>query len=203
MTMYRLLWIPAAIITIAAGFPAALVAQGNMTDIIAADSVVTVVIGEKGGRGEDLLPDNVLGLPDSTARVEVPATDPAEVLSLGLGGEIVLHFSAHVVVDGEGDDLVVFENVFTYRLGNAERIYAEPAEVAVSRDGIDWRVFPIDHPTLDGAAGVTPTDGRFLPTDERSGGDRFDLADLGIDSIRYVRIRDVSSIVLEDINHVF
>jgi hypothetical protein len=119
-----------------------------------------------------------------------------QILSLGLGGEILLRFDRHLIVDGPGPDFTVFENAFAYSLGTKQRIYAEPGEVSVSRDGITYLPFPFDSLTLKGCAGVTPTNGNRNPADpEVSGGDSFDLASLGIDSIRFVRIRDVTSIV--------
>ncbi len=50
------------------------------------------------------------------------------VLSLGCGGTIILKFNNNGLVDGEGDDLVVFE------IGYA----IEPTFVSVSEDGKNW-----------------------------------------------------------------
>jgi hypothetical protein len=160
--------------------------------------------GQTTGQGSEYFPHNVLGLPDTSARYETATTDPNQIVSLGLGGEIVLRFDRHLIVDGPGPDFTVFENAFHYKLGQKERIYAEPGEVSVSRDGIMFVSFPFDSLTLKGCAGVTPTNGDRNPTDPTvSGGDSFDLAAIGIDSIRYVRIRDVTSIVLNSPSHPF
>ena len=168
------------------------------------DAVVSVTFGEGGGRGEEEMPGNVLGLPDSTARENVPTIDPSQVLSLGLGGEIILKFEQGVVVDAPGVDFTIFENAFVYRISGEDRLYAEPGEVAVSRDGFTFIPFPFDSLSLKGCAGVTPTHGDMDPGNpEVSGGDGFDLAELGIDSIRFIRIRDVSVILKENSSHPF
>ncbi len=164
--------------------------------------VTEVTFGQFGGRGEANLPNSVLGLPDTTGREEVAATDPKQILSLGLDGTITLEFVDHYVTDGPGADITVFENPFLYRLGDRERVYAEPGEVSVSRDGVTWHAFPFDSLTLVGAAGVTPTNGDADPYDpEVSGGDHFDLATIGADSIRFVRVRDVTRVVLGNREH--
>ena len=182
--------------------PLSLSAQLGEAEAASPSDVVSVSFGEMGGRGSDYLPESVLGLPDTTGRRDVAATDPKQILSLGLGGEIVLDFGNRLVVDRPGPDLVIFENPFIYTLGGNERIYAEPGEVSVSRDGVEWVPYPFDSLTLAGAAGVTPVNGDADPFDpERSGGDLFDLALIGVDSIRYLRIVDVTPIIRDDRDH--
>jgi hypothetical protein len=161
-----------------------------------ADAVESFAPGSGAGYGAQYFPANVLGLPDSTARADVATVEPKQILSLGLGGEIVLRFDRAPIVDTPGPDFTVFENAFDYVTGGKSRRYAEPAEVAVSRDGKSFIPFPFDSLTLRGCAGVTPTHGDRDPGDPAlSGGDGFDLHDLGIDSVRYVRLRDVTAIV--------
>ncbi|MGE3800564.1 MAG: cell surface protein [Candidatus Kapaibacterium sp.] len=168
------------------------------------DAVHSLTFGEGGGRGEANLPDNVLGLPDVSARDDVPTIDPAQVLSLGLGGEIVLRFDQTMIVDGPGVDFTVFENPFVYTLGGKERVYAEPGEVSVSQDGIEFFPFPFDSLSLQGCAGVTPTRGDMNPRNPAiSGGDGFDLAEIGLDSVRFIRIRDVTATVKKNSAHPF
>lgn len=160
--------------------------------------------GQTSGQEAKYYPRNILGLPDSSSRDSVPSVDPAQILSLGLGGEIVLRFDRNVIVDRPGKDFTVFENAFRYRIGARDRIYAEPAEIAVSRDGVTFISYPYDSLTLAGCAGVTPTNGDRDPFDaDISGGNSFDLADLGVDSIRYVRIRDITAIVRDNHAHPF
>jgi hypothetical protein len=149
-------------------------------------------------------PANVLGLPDTVGRDDVATTDPMQILALGLGGEITLRFDHRPITDGPGPDFTVFENAFRYHLGTRDGVYAEPAQVSVSRDGIIFRAFPIDSLTLAGCAGRMPTHGDRDPGDPAvSGGDQFDLAELGLDSIRYVRLHDVTQIITANRDHPF
>ena len=102
-------------------------------------------------------------------------------------------------------------------------IFAEPAIVEVSADGESWVAFPYDvaalaeatganidrdlHLRLRGLAGITPTfSGNWTEPDDPdswdpsgvggvsgAGGDAFDLADVGLAEIRYVRLTDSGS----------
>lgn len=152
-----------------------------------ADELVSFTPGAGAGYGQDCLPDVVLGPP----RAPGDGGGSLDVLSLGAGGEIVLAFDDPGIVDGEGPDLLVFENPFTG--------WYEPASVAVSDDGVTWYEWPCDPTDADGlypgCAGVgvvySNPDNGVDPTDpEAAGGDAFDLADLGISAARYVRVRD-------------
>lgn len=170
-----------------------------------ADTVVMFRPGSGPGIGREAkyFPKNVLGLPDSNARLTVPSVDPAQILSLGLGGEIVLGFRTPIV-NRPGSDFTVFENAFHYNLGGTQRTFAEPAAVAVSSDGISFSEFSFDSLTLIGCAGITPTDGRADPFDSPNcGGNQFDLSILGVDSVRYIRIRDVTAIIINNPEHPF
>ncbi len=159
--------------------------------------------GQNSGQGPEFFPANVLGLPDTSARPWLAAVAPEQICSLGLGGEIVLRFDSPIL-DGTGPDFTVFENAFHYTIGGVEHTYAEPGEVAVSRNGVDFTAFPFDTLSLRGCAGVTPVNGDQDPTDPSvSGGDSFDLAELGIDSIRFVRIRDVTAMVKDNPEHPY
>lgn len=160
--------------------------------------------GPGAGWGADHLPDVVLGAPAGASK-EAAATGQDEVLSLGAGGEIVLSFE-HDIVDGPGADFVVFENPFWVR-NDPEQVWFELGEVSVSQDGETWQTFPCaveggaQPGQWPGCAGWSPTkvyDAEMLiPLDpELTGGDAFDLADLGLEWARYVRIRDL----LEDGN---
>ncbi len=150
--------------------------------------------GKGAGFGAAAMPDVVLGPP----RGEGELAGSLDVVSLGVGGEVVLDLG-EAVVDGPGPDLVVFENAFWVG-GNPELPWKELGEVAVSPDGEEWRVFECD-PTRyaeTSCAGWRPV---YLSTDDpsaawdpaESGGDPFDLEELGVDDARYVRVRSVSS----------
>jgi hypothetical protein len=54
--------------------------------------------------------------------------------------------------------------------------------------------FPFDTTTLQGLAGVTPVRSTQYPTvPDSSGADGFDLADLPVDWIRYIRLTDIGN----------
>ena len=163
-----------------------------------ARNVVSFEPGEGAGFGDDELPGVVLGPPDGRGELQ----GSLDVLSLGKGGSIVLGFGALGIVDGDGPDFVVFENAF-WPSGDPTLVFAEPGEVSVSEDGTDWHAFECDAAgdgmgRFAGCAGVTPTleydVNRAVPLDPTlSGGDAFDLADVGLARARFVRITDVSN----------
>lgn len=146
--------------------------------------------GPGAGFGEDALPEVVLGPP----RGKGDASGSTHVVSLGTGGTIVVELGV-AAVDGPGADLIVFENAFEVGSGT----FAEPGTVGVSADGdtfTDFPCDPTDAPDYPGCAGTSPVyanveTNTIDPLDpEVAGGDAFDLADIGVDRARYVRIRD-------------
>ena len=112
---------------------------------------------------------------------------------------MVLGFGKRTIVDGPGPDFVIFENAFL--AGGAEgETFVEPGSVAVSLDGEEWIEFPCDANKLEATlcAGLAPVfanvvsgQGDAFNADE-SGGDLFDLSDLGLSEARYVRVTDVA-----------
>ena len=163
-----------------------------------AREIIAFSAGAGAGFGQNDLPEVVLGPPDGKGTGQASL----DVLSLGQGGQIVLGFGDKSIVDGEGPDFVVFENPFWVG-GDSSQPFAELGEVAVSMDGISWTVFPCDTGgdgagRFPGCAGWSPTlqyDAfTNLPIDlSVSGGDGFDLADLGISEARFVRVTDLST----------
>jgi hypothetical protein len=155
------------------------------------DTVMRLTPGtmQNNGQGPAFFPRNVFGEPASERSDTVPVTDPRQICSIGLGGEIIIGFRDRVIVDAAGDDFTIFENAFRYA---GTRIYAEPAQVAVSTDGVTWTSFPFDSLTLHGCAGVTPLVG-----------DGFDLATIGVDSVRWIKITDVTSVILSNPSHPY
>jgi YVTN family beta-propeller protein len=163
-----------------------------------ADAVVSFTPGSDAGFGANYFPNNILGPPDQAAGLSEYSSSnkPQEVLSLGTGGEIVLSFDDNYIVDGTGADFTVFENVFISFLDNQP--FVEAGIVAVSQDGKNFVEFPYDTATWAGLAGVTPTKDNFNFIDPVvSGGDKFDLADVGLDWARYVKITDLGDIKKE------
>lgn len=151
--------------------------------------------GACAGFHADQMPGVVFGAPRGTGA----QSGGLDVVSLGTGGTIVLSFDPIRVVDQPGPDFTVFENAF-FAGGDPARPFRELAEVSVSADGESWLTFPcvLDAGSTTGCAGVTPVYSApangVSPTDPAvSGGDSFDIGQLGATSIRYVRIHDVGT----------
>lgn len=72
-------------------------------------------------------PWRCLGAPDYKPDDPLAVRD-ATHLSLGHGGEVIVEFVDNVLIDAEGDDLVIFE------VGPA----VEPTNVWISEDGMKW-----------------------------------------------------------------
>jgi len=160
-----------------------------------ATRVVEVKPGECAGFGVSAMPGVVLGPPEGAGNGQ----GGLDVLSLGVGGSIVLSFEADPIVDGPGPDFLVFENAF-YVGNDPSRPFAELATVSVSDDGVTFREFPCTAKASDPApygacAGWRPvrassTNGLSPFDPEAGGGDPFDLADLGVSRARFVKIVD-------------
>ncbi len=158
-------------------------------------TVVSFTPGGCGGFGASEMPDIVLGPPVGTGNL----TGSLDVVSLGIGGEIVVSFEPNAIVDGPGPDFIVFENAF-YAGGDATQPHVDPGEVSVSEDGVTWVTFPCEpgeSPPYGACAGWRPVHSApgngISPFDvERAGGDPYDLSDVGLKTARFVRIRDKS-----------
>lgn len=160
-----------------------------------ADRFVTDVVsftpGECAGFGAAKMPGVVEG-PPLGAGDQMGSLD---VVSFGKGGEMIVRFDG--IVDGPGPDFIVFENAF-YAGGDPTKIAADLAQVGVSEDGVTWHDFPCtpgDAPPFGTCAGwrpvhSSPTNGISPFDPDHAGGDPYDLADLGLAAIRYVRIQD-------------
>ncbi len=169
------------------------------------DRIAAVQFGGDAGFGQGAMPDNVLGPPAGNTDTTQPQESAAELLSLGNGGWITLEWTDSMIVDRPGPDFIVFENVFVPLSAPTVR-FIEAATVAVSQDGDHFTTFTfsfIAYPDgrvgqpdqYIGFAGVTPTlsnpTNGISPTDPAvAGGDAFDLADVGLSWVRFIRIRD-------------
>ena len=151
-----------------------------------ADGSPEVAYGEGAGFGQEYYPENILGPPDPEATTSFPSCSESELLTLGTNGRVVLEFVDNIVLDGAGPDFSVFENVFQF----GTIYFRECAFVEVSQDGFNWVMFPWDPETLEGLAGVWPTTGDDPTNPDVSGGDQFDLADIGMSWMKYVRLTD-------------
>ncbi len=179
--------------------------------------VVSYSIGVSGGYGENFLPGNVLGPPRGGSVAQSSAT---QLLSLGNGGRITIEF-ADYVTDGPGVDFIVFENP----LVSGDTVFTETAFVDVSQDGEHFIRFPArfiaDGPGGTGnpdnyinLAGVHPVYANpptTSATDPKvAGGDQFDLKDVGLRWIRFVRIvdtgynsKDTEGVIIDDAGNHF
>lgn len=160
------------------------------------DRIVEFKPGKGAGYGQDRQPRIVLGPPHGAGKL-APSDD---VLSLGTGGVITLEFVDNEVFDGDGPDLIIFENPFLRAPGDdPDNGYFELAKVEVSFDGKSWKEFPFNQITRKGCAGhnpviANPDENDISPTDPKAaGGDQFDLRDIGLKSIRFVRITDLEN----------
>ncbi|MBX3102129.1 MAG: hypothetical protein KF690_06455 [Bacteroidetes bacterium] len=149
--------------------------------------------GQAFGQEAAYFPANVLGPLIGPITPTAPASTPEQVVSLGRGGWIAVTFDPPII-NGPGPDLTVFENAFFYG-PNEDLIFDEWLEVAVSADGLTWHTFPNDCGTGAGMAGRTPTAafGTDYQDPALSGGDSYDLQDLGLDTIRHVRVTDATA----------
>ncbi len=155
--------------------------------------VTSFAPGPGAGFGAESLPDVVLGPPMGGGAVQ----GGTDVVSLGVGGEIVVELGGEGAVDGPGPDLVVFENAFWVG-GDPAQPFAEPGIVAVSEDGTTFVEFPCGGAdgSFEGCAGrrpvfAAPGNGIDPCDPSAAGGDVFDLADVGVPRARFVRIRDL------------
>lgn len=169
------------------------------------DDVVEFVAGANAGHGRAYFPENVLGPPNGNSNPQTPTYSEQDILTLGTGGHIVLEFSTNQIIDGPGADFTVFENP-VQPIDKPDQTFSDTAVVAVSGDGYTWHTFPFDMlssapPELPkksnyiGISGVQPSfsspSNGISPFDPAvSGGDQFDLADVGLPHARFIRITD-------------
>lgn len=194
----RILGVSLFVIALHASTEAARAADGDPF----VDRVVEFKPGEGAGYGKDMLPKIVLGPPYGQGQF----MGGGDVCSLGKGGSITLEFVDNEVIDEEGPDLIVFENAFLLKPGDdaapadPDRGVFDPAKIEVSQDGKTWHEFPFHAASGKGCAGRRPVtynpdtpEGKTLDVQDpkQAGGDAFDLAELKLKSIRFVRITDL------------
>lgn len=168
------------------------------------DTVLSLKPGtvQNAGQDSESFPMNIFGPPSALAKYTVPASDPKDICSIGLDGEIIVGNKSHYIIDGPGPDFTIFENAFM-RLADS-MIFAEPGIVSVSENGIDFIEFPYDSISLEGCAGVGPTNGDKDPFNpSESGGNSFDLASIGLSKAKYIKIKDITRVVTYDTKHKY
>lgn len=167
-----------------------------------ADDVVSFSPGPDASFGHSDLPEIVLGPPVGNGDV----SGGIDVASLGNGGSIVLEFVDNRIIDGPGVDFTVFENAFFMGL-DPLNVFAETARVSVSQNGVDWFTFEPDYNAAAvlpeniwrNLAGVRPVyadlNAGVSPLDPAvSGGDSFDLAEVGLAWASYILLEDTGLI---------
>ncbi len=181
-----------AVVAAAAALVAALAGCGGPAGEPFLEEVLEVTIGEHGGFGDE---GKVLGPPRGGGEL----SGSLDVLSLGRGGSITARLGTPAI-DGEGADLIVFENAFRFSGG----LFREPGQVLVSADGETWVAFGCapddDQAGCAGQAAVFahPDNALNARDPDEAGGDAFDLAEVGLDEALYVRIDDRSSEIVSD-----
>ena len=168
--------------------------------VIRADRFITTVVsfvpGACAGFGASEMPEIIQGPPVGRGSQK----GSFDVLTLGVGGEIVVSFEPNAIVDGPGPDFIVFENAF-YAGGRSTQPAADPGEVSVSEDGVTWKTYECTpgstapygkcagwHPVHSAPGnGISPID------PAAAGGEAYDLSELGLTKARFIRIRDKSN----------
>jgi len=185
-------------------------AQSGVTGDPFADRVVAFQPLTPGGFGSSFVPGNITGPPDGRGTF-APASAQTEVASLharvGAGGSVVVEFTNNIVELGSGADFTVFENVL-FVGGNASQRFMEPALVWVALFEGEWFRFPIDivppaagRPLnlMDpfyynkGFAGRNGTTGADPTNPAASGGDSFDVNELAIPELTWIRFIKIQS----------
>lgn len=167
-----------------------------------ADAIASLQEGEDGGYLEPglTMPDVVLGVPRGGGSF----SQSLDVYSLGHGGQITLAFEDNAIVDGSGPDFRVFENAF-HTSNTGETTFREAGIVEASADGLTFHRFPWNAATFAGLAGVSPVHSHpetaIDPLHPDAGGDAFDLADIGLEEARYIRILDAADLVDDEGNN--
>ncbi len=156
-----------------------------------ADGSPAVEYGAGAGYGQAYYPENILGPPDPDATPAAPSFGENNLLTLGKDGSVVLEFINNSIINEPGVDFTVFENVMDTGSG----YFQECAFVEVSQNGSYWIQFPWNPTTLQGLAGLMPTTGNDPTNPEISGGDQFDLEDVGLEWVRFVRLTDCGDAV--------
>jgi hypothetical protein len=159
-----------------------------------ASSVEDFEFGPGQSFGQAAFPDSVLGPPSGGGC----CAGSLQVTSLGDGGFVTLGFEGQTIVDAPGADFIVFENAFRPAGSAEETTFVELGEVSVSQDGVTWFTYPCTATAYPygncagwRAVSLNAKDGPITRLDAASaGGDPFDLADVGLEWCRYVKVTD-------------
>ncbi|MFW5799941.1 MAG: hypothetical protein ACOCV8_03910 [Spirochaetota bacterium] len=132
-----------------------------------------------------------------------------DVFVIGEAEYTILSWSGKKIINGEGNDIKVFENGFY--MSGSDAMSLDLGLVEVSKDGVNWKSIPVKYDDdvqpnkAEGKknfVGTTPvyinmTDEELIhPATQEAGGDAFDLSDAGIeegDYIKYIKIIDAGN----------
>jgi len=159
---------------------------------LSSDDNLTFTYGTNGGFGSAWEPTILYG---------TPWTGGTDVVSLGGGGSLLIELNGYVIVDGVGPDFTLFENA-QYLTGYD--LFAERARISVSLNGTDFYSYDCDVDDTDdqiyeGCAGIAIVNATEVPYDPSvSGGDIYDLSDVGLSEARYILIEDLDTCVSGD-----
>lgn len=163
------------------------------TGDVANDEVFNITYGDNYGFGSSYFPGIVTGQPWDSG---------TDVVSFGGGGFLEIELKGYIIVDGEGIDFTIFENPTIY---SGYELFAERAKVFVKANADDdWVGFPCDYTDTDdqiyeGCAGVNIVYAMEDPLNPAvSGGDQFDLADIGLEEARFILIQDMDTCQVGD-----
>lgn len=136
--------------------------------------------------------DTALGVASAGTEENALGVFDGAAVSLGDGGVAVLSF-AEAITDREGYDFAVFENGFKVGLS----YFLELAYVEVSKDGINYVRFPNESLTdtsvqINSFGYIDPFDIYNLAGKHQAPyGTLFDLSEVDLDTVNYIRIVDV------------
>ena len=140
--------------------------------------------------GEDL---KLAGPPDYPLGKTIDAGSYiSKLVMLGNRGTLVVEVVGGALMDKEGADFVIFTKPTTQFTGET-RFVKKPAFVSVSEEMPTgpWIHFPCESGRgFGGCAGTTPSVYSGGYNFSNVGGDRFDLAEIGVQKVKYIRIDD-------------
>lgn len=156
------------------------------------NDTLEITFGTEGGAGYSYFPEILHG---------APYFSMLDTVSIGNEGIIDIKLGGYEIVNDEGPDFTIFENPFEG--------WSERAQVSVSENGIDYVAYPCDpfdpEEIYADCAGVMPinysADESILLDPTVSGGDVFDLADVGLTRARFVRIVDLYTCLNDEFCH--
>jgi len=124
----------------------------------------------------------VKGPPDFPVSPEQAGKYRGKVLWLGIGGELTLEVAGGAVVDRPGNDFAIFSVPDGYP--------KQPARIAVASDENpdQWHYFECDCSSHIGCASAIGVTLQPHWIEQRTSGDYFDLANIGVDHINQIKI---------------